>query len=282
MYFLFDIGGTNTRCAIAHTFDMFEEPIIFSTPEDPQEGLELLKTHARTLGEGVLFKGICGGIPGILSHEGVLMRAPHLDGWKGVNLHDALVPLAAPNAPLRFVNDAALVGLGEVLAGAGRGFDVVGYITISTGVGGVRIVGGELEKNIHSFEPGFQLLPGKDGTLSIAEELLSGDRLEKKLGKPPFAVEDHSFWDMLEEHLAHMLHNTNALWMPDVIILGGSMITGDKKSISLLNTEKKLRACEETLGTDALPLPILKKAELGAFGGLHGALGLLRQCKGDI
>lgn len=276
MYFLFDVGGTNTRCAIAHTFDMFEEPVVFPTPEDPREGLELLKTHARTLGEGMLYKGICGGVPGILSREGVLVRATHLARWEGVNLHDAFLPLAAPNVPLHFVNDAALVGLGEALAGAGRGFDVVGYLTISTGVGGVRIVGGELEKNMHSFEPGFQLLLGEDGKLSVAEELLSGDRLEKKLGKPPFMIEKSSFWDMLEVHLAEMLHNTTALWMPDVIVLGGSMITGDKKSISLSNTGAKLHALEEKLGTDALPLPVLKKAELGAFGGIHGALGLLR------
>lgn len=58
-------------------------------------------------------------------------------------------------------NDADLVGLGEAVYGAGKGYKVVAYFTVSTGVGGARIVNKRIDKGVFSFEPGWQYVYGQ-------------------------------------------------------------------------------------------------------------------------
>ncbi len=60
-------------------------------------------------------------------------------------------------------------------------------------------------------------------------------------------------------------------WSPDVIVLGGSMITGDP-SIPLDITEAHLKEILKIYPE----LPAIKKAELGDSGGLHGALEYIK------
>ena len=55
-------------------------------------------------------------------------------------------------------NDTAVVGLGEAHRGAGIGYNIVTYITVSTGVGGTRIVDGRIDRRIYGFEPGHQTI----------------------------------------------------------------------------------------------------------------------------
>ena len=43
MHLLFDIGGTRTRVALSKDGLGFEEPIIFSTPQDFSQGIQQLK-----------------------------------------------------------------------------------------------------------------------------------------------------------------------------------------------------------------------------------------------
>jgi len=76
-------------------------------------------------------------------------------------------------------NDASIVGLGEAVSGAGMGEEIVVYITVSTGVGGTRIVSGEIDEHAYGFEPGHELINMQDSL----EDLVSGTAVEERLIK---------------------------------------------------------------------------------------------------
>src|SRR3989304_6173451 len=122
MHLLFDIGGTNTRMAVSRGGEGFEEPVIFQTPSSFDEAISLFKKTALELTGGGL-TAIVGGLPGILNKDkSSLLDAPNLKDW--------------------------------------RGKPIVAYLTISTGVGGARIVDGKIDENTFGFEPWRQIVDG--------------------------------------------------------------------------------------------------------------------------
>jgi predicted NBD/HSP70 family sugar kinase len=276
-YILFDIGGTKTRVAKAETLDNFETPIKYETPLLYHEGIEALFTAIDTLVPHGGLKGIAGGIRGPLNHEKTaIVSEIKLTDWVGRN-----IVLALKNryhVPVILENDTAIVGLGEAHFGAGKGYDIVAYHTVSTGVGGARFVNGKLDRASIGFEPGHQEL---DIDRSIfghhvkhtLENLISGTALEKRRGKKPYDIpQDDPVWDELAGYLAFGLENTIVYWSPDVIVLGGSMMVGNPR-ILLEDVE---RHTKEVLG-GLIQCPLIVDAALKDDGGLYGALALLRE-----
>lgn len=195
--------------------------------------------------------------------------------WVGEPLKESINEVLG--APVYLENDAALAGLGEAVYGAGKERDIVAYMTISTGVGGARIVVRSIEKDGH-FEPGRQII---DADSSLCEECerndlescISGSGVEKRKGVPPKKITDMRVWDdELPRILAYGLNNLIGFWSPDVIVLGGSMIIGDP-AISVEQTEIFLKK----LIKDFAKMPDIKKASLGDLGGVYGALEYARQ-----
>ena len=87
--------------------------------------------------------GIGVGAPGPLNpYSGVVVHAPNLPGWEDVPLRQLIAERFC--VPVALGNDANLAALGEQRFGAGRGVDDLVYMTISTGIGGGIISGGEL------------------------------------------------------------------------------------------------------------------------------------------
>lgn len=265
MYLLFDIGATKTRIAISSDRKHFDEPVIFDTPQDYDKGIAKLIREIRTLTPKPI-KAIAGGITGTLDQDRTsLVRSPNLSGWVGGSLeHDLHNEF---KCPVFLENDASIVGLGEAVAGAGIDDDIVVYITVSTGVGGTRIVTKKVDEHAYGFEPGHELV---DFEHSL-EELVSGTALEQRFGKKPYEIpQTHHVWDELAEKLAYGLHNAIVHWSPDAIVLGGSMIVGDP-AIRISDIKRHLKRISKVYPT----LPPVKKATLGAVGGLYGALHYL-------
>src|SRR6185503_10097023 len=101
--------------------------------------------------------------------------------WKAKPLADDLEALF--HAPAYLENDTAIVGLGEAVYGAGKGVQIVVYVTVSTGVNGVRVVDGMIEKSRQGFEIGGQYLSmNPQHTL---EELVSGTAVTERFGSHP-------------------------------------------------------------------------------------------------
>jgi glucokinase len=87
--------------------------------------------------------GIGIGAAGILdTRRGIVTTSPNLPGWRNVPLRDIIA--ARSGLATYIINDANAAALGEHRFGAGRGFDNLLYLTVSTGIGGGIIINGEL------------------------------------------------------------------------------------------------------------------------------------------
>jgi predicted NBD/HSP70 family sugar kinase len=252
---LFDIGATKIRVAYSADGEIFEKPKVFETPKNYDEGISLFIKSARECANGREIKSISGGMSRSIS------------GWTYEKFRNDLVDKFG--AHVYTENDAAIVGLGEATWGAGRGSKIVAYITVSTGVGGVRIVDGKIDERSIGFEPGKQIID--IDTNKTLEDMISGKALERKTGKHPKEITDPAVWIEHAKILAIGLNNIIVEWSPDCIVLGGSMITGDP-AIPLDKTEEYLKEILKIFPK----LPAIKVAELGDFGGLYGALAFIK------
>lgn len=270
MYILFDIGGTKMRVVAADRKKFLVDPVVVSTPKDFEEGVETLKRIILNLKGDQPIEAIVGGIAGPLNPEKtMLLNSPNLGGWAGHDIKSALTD--AYNVPVVIENDAAMVGLGEANYGAGKDHKIVVYMTISTGVGGVRIVNGNIDEGSHGFEPGHQIIdpdnslcPTCDG--NDLEAYVSGTSLEKRFGVKPYEVHDPAVWDELAKFLAYGLHNTIVHWSPDIVVLGGSMM--NEVGISIPAVRKYLSEITKIFPS----IPEIEKSQLADFGGLYGSL----------
>jgi len=274
MFLVFDIGGTNMRLAVSRDGKNIAEPKILKTPKDFDEGMLLFKKTALDLSGGEKIKAAAGGIAGPLDGKKErLTNSPNLPGWINKPLKENVEQFI--DAPAHIENDAAVAGLGESLVGAGKGYAIVAYITVSTGVGGARIVDGKIDRNAMGFEPGHQIIEINGplcptcGIHGHLEGYISGSALINKYGKKPQDIMDSKVWDEIAYYLALGVHNSLLHWSPDVIVLGGSMM----KNISLEKVKENL----DKILTIFPKAPLIKHAELGDKGGLYGALTIAKQ-----
>ena len=145
------------------------------------------------------------------------------------------------------------------------------YITISTGVGGGRIVNGKIDYHALPVEPGHQILdpngrfwPGC-GQKGCFESLCSGRAFEMTYGVKPEFCEDYRIWDEHAENCAQGLVNVIALWTPDVLVIGGSLIkAGPKFTKPLIENTKKL--------LQIYPAPKIEISKMGDDNVLLGGL----------
>lgn len=251
-YLLFDIGGTNTRIGVSYDGQSVTEPVIYQTPQSYQQGVaEIIKVAKSLSSEGYEFAG--GGIAGPLNKDkSGIINAPNLPDWSGKPVKSDLEK--ALETKVSIDNDTALVGLGESVYGAGKNYNLVVYITISTGVNGVRIVDGQIDERVFGFEIGKQILDAE--TETSWEEMIIGD-----VNTPEKEAEIISLG----------VFNSILFWSPQVVVLGG----GRMRRIDVSEVEKHL----EGLLKIYPELPKVAKAELGDVGGVWGALHYLKQIK---
>ncbi len=270
------------RVAYSPDANSFEAPRIVDTPEHFEEGVNVLESISRELAGGRTIEGFAGDISGILTPDrSSLFHSPHLRDWEHKPLSQEIQKRFG--VPVCIENDAAVVGLGEALYGAGKDFSAVMYITVSTGVGGAKIVHGELAPHVIGFEPGHQIID-IDGTLcekfgyelpGTLEHIVSGTATTHRFKCKPYEVpQTDELWETLAEWLGVGLANSIYHWTPEVVVLGGSMIVGDPAILVDRiehHTKKHLSLYPQ--------VPVFKRAELGAVGGLWGALGMVSKDK---
>lgn len=276
MYLLFDIGGTKTRLAYSEDGKTFEDPEIFPTAKSFDEGMEAIKSASEKIVKGRKVSVVAGGIAGSLSEDKKeTLVLPNIQTWQGKPIVKVLEDIF--NAPVFLENDAAVVGLGEAVYGSGKGSKIVSYITVSTGVGGARIVNGKIDINKFGFEPGHQIINFEEGncvdcsTKGELADYVSGHSLEKRFNMSPKDISDEKIWDELARILAYGVNNVIVFWSPDVVILGGSMM--NERGILVDKVRLYLK--------DILKIfpkhPEIKYSTLGDLGGIYGAMELANQ-----
>lgn len=278
-YVLFDIGGTKTRIGLSRDHETVTDIVAFKTPKGFEMGMKAVVSEIAALGvpsDEVLL--VAGGIRGLIGDDRASIQNDGiLSEWAGKSLAKAFKK-AGYDAPLLLENDTAVAGLGEAHYGAGKNLPIVAYHSISTGVGGVKVVEGRIDAASIGFEPGHQVLDIDrtilgDDTSPTLENLVSGAGLEDRLGVSPREIpQSDVVWKDLAGYLAQGLRNTVLYWSPDVIVLGGAMVLGEPR-IEL--TEIRKATVEALEGF--VDCPLITTATLGDSAGLWGALVLARQ-----
>lgn len=140
-----DFGGTKHAAAVAARGERCwrAHRRVFSPPHaDAEADVETMRALAWDLlsGERPAAVGVSFGGP-VDATTGMVRLSPHVPGWENVPLREMLE--AEFGAPASVDNDANVAALGEHRFGAGRGYDSLLYVTVSTGVGGGWILHGQ-------------------------------------------------------------------------------------------------------------------------------------------
>ncbi len=279
MYILFDIGGTNMRVAASRDGNTIDEVLAVETPADFEEGIAALASTAEQVAGDTSVTAAAGGFPGSFGRRGgTPYGAPNLPAWTGKSLREELKERFG--APVSVLNDADIAALGEAVYGAGQEYRIVAYLTISTGVGGGRVVDGNIDAYRFGLEPGHQVIDAgrtteNKGMPQTLEDCIGGASIQEYFGKPAKDVTDPAVWEKSHRLLAVGLINVIRLWSPDAIVLGGGQVLGG--SIGVAEVERIVRedfAAFLPSSPDALP-STFTEAQLGGEAGLWGALALL-------
>jgi glucokinase len=155
-YIGIDLGGTNIKAAMVN-ISSGEITGTTSIPTHSREGYDAVIAQIGVLVERVIkasgisegkVGGIGIGVPGVIDMEkGRTLFLPNLPGqWRNVPLAEKLS--GATKLPVRIINDARAMTLGEWRFGAGQGVDTVACYTLGTGIGGGLVISGKLHLGI--------------------------------------------------------------------------------------------------------------------------------------
>jgi len=139
-----DLGGTNVRVAKVDEEGKIVQDVI--APSRGKEGPEAIEENILELlsqfdlGD---VKSIGLAIPGPVDGEkNVITLATNIPGCEGYPFAENMEK--ATGIPVYLDNDANAAGLSEALLGSGKGYNVVYYLTHSTGIGGALIIDGKV------------------------------------------------------------------------------------------------------------------------------------------
>jgi glucokinase len=150
-YLALDFGGTKHAAALIEMGS--PDPIVRRVAAGSQsdrvrdlqamDGLiQELRAHANPTAIGVSFGGP------VDYQTGIVRLSHHVPQWENFSLADYLA--ATYRLPAVVDNDANVAALGEHRFGAGRGMEAMLYVTVSTGVGGGLVLGGEIWRGFRS------------------------------------------------------------------------------------------------------------------------------------
>ena len=280
----FDLGGSKTLVALVsggRVIDRREAPTLRSS--EPEAWCDTIAALASP------FQGAYGAVGGCVT--GIVA-----DGcWTALNPLTLPIPAGFPlgaalagrlGTAVTLCNDAQAAAWGEFRHGAGTGRDMV-FVTVSTGVGGGVVLGGELLNGRSGLagSVGLTRLIGPDGAGDLLESAASGPAIAAAAaaagldGDPPsvFAAAERgdaraiAILDRSAAIIAALMGNLQLLFDPDVIVLGGGigLAAGYRERINLRLAE-----------LPPLMRPEIRAAALGKHAGVIGVADLAaRQSK---
>jgi glucokinase len=239
MHLSIDIGGTHIRFATSRDGKKIDHKEKFHTPKMYDDGIDLIEETVERMTDGHVPANITLGAASPIDYvKGVIMKPPALPNWAGHSIRKELE--LRLKTKIQLENDACLAALAEARAINPKKYPIVAYITLSTGVGGARVVNGRIDYHSTPFEPGHQILdpdgrfwPGC-GQRGCFESMASGRAFEITYGVKPELCEDFKIWEEHAQTVSQGLVNVITLWSPDILILGGSLVKAGKKFIDPL------------------------------------------------
>mgnify|MGYP003316396505 CR=1 FL=1 len=143
-YIGIDLGGTNVRvCKVDDEGKIIQDVI---APSHGLEGPEKIEANILDLLKQFDLsdvKSIGLAIPGPVDGErNVITQATNIPGCENYPFADNMQKVTG--VPVFLDNDANAAGLAEAVLGAGKGYNVVYYLTHSTGIGGGLVINGHV------------------------------------------------------------------------------------------------------------------------------------------
>lgn len=153
-------------------------------------------------------------------------------GWRDADVVGPLRRLLG--VPVAFDTDVNGAALAEHRWGAGRGLDVLVYVTVGSGIGGGAVVYGRVLHGLVHPEMGHLRVPHDreadpfPGSCpyhgDCLEGLASGPAMHARWGAPPERLPpDHPGWTLETEYLAQGLAGIVAVLSPQRIVVGGGV-----------------------------------------------------------
>lgn len=293
-----DLGGTKIAAGLVDHQGrvLASRTLPTDAPSGPAAAMDRIAAAVRELAEeaGRRPQAVGVGAPGpLLLPEGRFVGTPNLPGWNGFALRDQLA--GRLGLPVAVNNDANAAALAEARLGAGRGAEVMVYVTVGTGIGGGLVIGGRLFSGVNGngVEIGHTTVDPDGpacgcGNRGCWEAVAAGPALGRlateRLGPPPgrpggrwtarelldaAAAGDERARAVAEEYarlLGIGLASAVNLFNPDRLVLGGGVMARYSLLAPAMEAEMRRRALPANLAAVRL-VP----AALGQDAGLVGA-----------
>ncbi len=263
-----DIGGGTTRVGFSEDGRTFKSIVKFPTYQEFDEEINRIIQEIKNLSSNI--EKISFAAAGTINrNDGRLIKWGQRHSWWGKSIFEPLRS-SFPDAILKLENDAQAAGIGEAVFGSGQNHRVVGYITLSTGVGGGLYIDKNLAPHMFGFEPGHQIVNFAEtetwscGQKGCWEAYASGIAFKKRFGVLGEECEDQEIWNEYAKLLAPGISNTILIWSPEIIILGGGIAGKFDRFIEPLKAELIAEL-------SIFEMPEIVKAKLdepGLYGGL--------------
>jgi polyphosphate glucokinase len=246
-----DIGGSGIKGALvdANSGALTTKRRRIATPQPSTP--EAIAGTVAEIGRHFRWKGPIGCTFPAIVKKGVIYSAANVDdSWIGINGRKLLKK--ATGCPVRLLNDADAAGIAEMRFGAGRDRKgVIFVITLGTGIGSAIFVGGTLLPNTELGH--MHLMCGAHGVVEMED--YASDRARKAEGLG---------WNKWAGRVNEVLIALEALFSPDLFILGGGVSKKHHKFLPLISTQ-----------ADVVPAQL--RNEAGIVGAAMAAKSLLKK-----
>lgn len=195
----------------------------------------------------------------------------------------------AGDLPVAIDTDVNGAALAEGQWGDAQGLTSWAYITVGTGIGVGSIVDGRPVRGLGHSEAGHMRVPREQGDAfpgicsfhgDCVEGLASGPAIEARAGRKGRDIaQDDPAWGHAADALAALCHNLMITSLPQRILIGGGVATGQGQLLPLIR--RKLAASMGGYGV-AMELagPLDRYIALPALGGRAGPLGAIALARG--
>lgn len=288
-----DLGGTNLRVALVRENGTIvrESEQLTEAEKGPESVITKMMDMIRGIKGEDTIKGVGIGSPGPLDpFTGTIHQPPNLPGWDSIPLARILEESLGEHVEID--NDANAAALAEARFGAGAGAQSVYYITVSTGVGGGFVIGGEVFQGATGYAAeigNMIILPGGPTHNSLnagaLESLASGTAIGLAGQKAGIAggaeevfrlamIHDPKAQSIIDEALnylaigiANLAHAVN----PSIFVMGGGVMKSESQVLEPLREKVK------TYVYPGLKHSIkIVPASLGSKAGVVGAAFLIK------
>jgi predicted NBD/HSP70 family sugar kinase len=214
-----DTGGTKTLVASFSEDGKIVRSVRFPTPQNQDDYIRELVHTLKTDFSDTTIDALSVAVPGIII-DGVAVMSTNL-AWRNLDLVKQLGDIFS--CPVLLANDSKMAGLGEAnaLVPVPR---LCLYVTVSTGIGTAFLENGRLIPSLNGSEAGHMVLE-HDGVMKSWESFASGKAIYNAHGKYASEITSKRAWDHIGRNIALGLQVLIPTFVPDAVIIGGSIGT---------------------------------------------------------